>query len=296
MFNLPEVDIQLLVATYNRILKVDCATQSISTFYIGDHDPNQTHSPRYYGITWEDGIIYAIASTEPAISVKSRYNRLIKLSPGGNILGEIPGPHRFYITHQIQAYDGNIWLTDTGNNLLKSVLTKFPYTTKSYRMEGTELRPDANHLNSLWFDGGYIYVMGHNRGPSTIWKYTYPEFRFVESWIQGSASHNIFRLRDDITVCNSRHATIIEGKVSRPLIRTENTWCRGICHLEDYLIVGLIGINSKQLRPKGDCQIAFYNTKTLHRAGVIFLEDVGQVLEIRCLNRPDKAHNQPPII
>ena len=96
------------------------------------------------------------------------------------------------LLHQIIFLDDKLWLICALDNMV--MINDFDGWDYWFPSDNKKERwKDVHHFNSLWidFDMRSIYILAHLRGPSEIWKFSYPDLELEEKIELGEEAHNI---------------------------------------------------------------------------------------------------------
>lgn len=248
----------------------------------------------YYGITWDMNYIYVAARCSlftPAISTPTMgefgHPKLLVFDKGYKLIGMQAFPVSARDLHQIMFFDNRLICSCSGDD---SYIIKngsrwgiwYPSSNKNHH--GT----DIHHFNSILCEPNTIYIACHNRGPSEIWEFKYPEKKFVDSFSVGRCIHNIWREKEDLIFCNSGEGTI-ETTGGEILCQTEG-FPRGAAITPFGNYIGISDIVNRDNRADTSGWINVYN-KDWGLEKRIDLGKCGQVNELRCINDYDWAHN-----
>ncbi len=299
-FQIDNIDLKLLVSVHRSILLVDVKEQKVTTFYEGPNKNSLSPTESHYGITWNEDSIFIVDTMKNG----APRNKITRLTPTGGFNGFFISPkHPMGEVHQIY-YDpqrASVLVADTANNLLRS--TGSP---PEDRDDWCDIMPnpqimftDYNHFNGVWSEDDRIYLIAHNKErPSEILEFKYLEILLKRTWRQGKGdAHNIVRyngglvvLSTDGTIYDSDNEPVLYTKPFEPL-----RWARGLVLTDDYFVVGhslrkLVKID--RIKPTNEGKLEIFDSNDLSHVGSIVLNDIGQVYDIRCVNKKDYAHNK----
>lgn len=250
----------------------------------------------YYGITWNDDFMYLAKRCEcchtQCVEVLDRdleyVNSIVKAAYEDALLWDV---------HQIQWYGGRLWITSSGKNSILSCDRDGNDINVWYPNPEVQGR-DVNHFNSVWFHAGMVYVVAHNKAPSDVWIFKYPELTLVDKHRVGHNAHNIVVVDNNEIVLDSYHGRAVYyagGAVSLP----DNGYPRGLAvklgkeTADNVFVVGnSTNCDREHRSAKKDGSIQVYDGNW-NLIGNIML-DMGQVYEIRLLDVSDYAHHGMP--
>jgi len=168
-----------------------------------------------------DGLYYGIAQTPWGLAIAARRRLVSSRVPlddeRGCILlfdtafrpaGEIGAPFPLRDLHGITYVAGALWLTCSFDNQIAR------FDGKQWDIWQPLGRPalapfDVNHLNTVWPEGGDLWVLAHNFGASKALRYRLPGRTLVESIDLGNQAHDLWRRPDGaLATCSS-----IEGRL-----------------------------------------------------------------------------------
>lgn len=250
----------------------------------------------HYGITWNDKFMYIAKRCECCHTqcIEVLDNNLdyicstVKTKFEDALLWDV---------HQIQWFDSRLWITSSGKNSILSC------NEDGSNVEVWYPNPDAkdediNHFNSIWFYDGLVYVVAHNKAPSDVWIYNYPDLTFVAKHRVGHNAHNVVVLGGVEVVLDSYHGRVVYyngGAVSLP----NNAYPRGLAvrlgnHAADnvYVVGNSTNCDREHRSAKKDGGVQIYDGNW-NLIGDLPL-DMGQVYEVRLLDVSDFAHHGVP--
>jgi len=190
--------------------------------------------------------------------------------------------------HQIDYYDGCLYICDTDKNRLLAVDS----VTKKVK----SIYPDARiysrnskyyrHFNSVYISADYIYLLAHNESTKSgiasqvyvLDKNNHKLSRIINT--NAKNAHNIVFVDDEMVWCNTMSSTVESAK--GVLFKTEGYITRGLSITNDYIFVGGSEIAKRGDRSKTDGMI-YVLDKSWKQIASITLYGVGGVLEIRAI-------------
>lgn len=301
-FNIQKIPIKLLISGFSDIRHIDLLNRTCEYFFRSPDSQIKTNNRLnllHWGLTWNHDFVYAI-HTPLAIRNHGKFTPtglIGKFSFDGKLINYVPTKEKFVQPHQLQYYNGFLWLADTGSNNIKKI---DPDTGESWAIipEPSFPKGDIHHFNGIWIHNNKLYVTSHSQrgfqGRLTtpgVYVLDYITHQFIAQWSQGSHIHNVFILNDQICVCNSDMGTIVAQDGSTQLY--VGAYNRGVAITDEYIFVGQSPVEVRERRGGGhQCSIIIFDKNKRQRIGDIQLFNMGQVMEIRCINQKDYAHNQ----
>lgn len=301
-FESPKIDLKLLISCYSDIRFLDLSNQTCKMFFQPSLEARQVNGEKLHtqwGITWSEKNVYLTNSALDLNDKQLLKASILELDIHGNLIREIlpKGPLRkdkfdkvFSRPHQLQYYKGDLFLVDTGHNCIKIINCDTCQYRDFIPFPG-RFGSDIDHINALSIsDDNKLYVSALN-GEACIYNIDGKDIKHLRNIRFTKNIHNIFVLYDMVCVQHSPGGTIIGEDGSRVL--NVGAYNRGIVITNQYIVVGQSTVSERDRR--GDCnhigQIMIFDKKTRVKIGQIILPQAGQVLEIRCLNQLDYAHN-----
>lgn len=305
MMGIPRID-DLLIAT----------SQAVFTFRRGSLNCIHHGFGSYPGISWDEKFVYLAARRDHRIPVIEGAQNILVFDPDFNWVGSIQGL-KFVGLHQIYFYDGRLYICNTGIEKIDIIEKetmdrigiiekkrdgrspwRFNYSVS--RWDYSMIGRDVNHINSIWIDGGIIYVVEHREGPSKV-KYFSETYELLGEVDIGDKCHNVYVEDGKLFVCSSETECIIIRDLSTGKDRIINTsqyaegFPRGLARTSDRWYIGISQRGTREERhlPEGLGSVLAFDDdfNLIHK---IILKNVGQVLDIRAMTGLDRAHNGIP--
>lgn len=157
--------------------------------------------------------------------------------------------------HEIKWHRGALWITCSFDNMVAIFDGKKWH--KWYPLgEPTEEPYDRNHFNSLMFEKDRLWVLAHNKGPSTLLAFDLNTLMPVEQVELGNQAHNIWREHNELFVCSSGESKIvgIEG-----FELETGGFPRGIVHHNGNRYIGISELSERKDRDFTTGVILVYN-------------------------------------
>ena len=264
-------------------------------------------APEYYGISWtRDG--RELITTHSGI----RNDTLVDLASyadsekgwlriGGRDLDALG----FSQPHQVVAGPaGTVLVTNTGRNCL-SVVDPLRQSVREIRLSPSRwdrvshTEKPGNHLNSVWADDRFAYVLAHNfERNSFVAKCSLEDFSVVETVTSEEAlgAHNVWPMPDGgLLVCASRAGGLMDLRRDALLWSSGTTsWTRGLAVTPDHILVGESEQAARGDRGSGLSGIWVLDRHRFRTLDYHCLGPYGGVHEIRVLDLPDEAHHGIP--
>jgi len=249
MMEIPRID-DLLIAT----------SQAVFAFRRGSLNCIHHGFGSYPGISWDEKFVYLAARRDNRIPVIEGAQNILVFDPDFNWVGSIQGL-KFVGLHQIYFYDGRLYICNTGVEKIDIIEKetmdrigiiekkrdgtspwRFNYSVSRWDYSG--VGRDVNHINSIWIDGGIIYVVKHRDGPSKV-KYFNETYELLGEVDIGDKCHNVYAEDGKLFVCSSETECIIIRDLSTGEDRIINTsqyaegFPRGLARTSDRWYIGI---------------------------------------------------------
>lgn len=291
-FECPKINMKILMSGFHELRYLDLFNQTAKIFFKAPveqrQNPDGEMITAHWGITWNEDYIYATHNRVVHHEERPKISQeIITFGRNGMVLKTLPIAHNLFTRgHQIQYYQGYLYITDTGSNCIQRVNCD---TLRSQGMipNAEKFGEDLDHINSLFIDSGKLYI-GCLEG--TVYVYDIETLGLIRELTFPKEVHNVFILEDQILTNHSNHGEIVNS--SEDCFLKVGVYNRGIVITDEHILVG----QSTRLireRREGDSEgyINIFNRTTKEKIGRIVLPTIGQVLEIRCLDQKDYAHN-----
>lgn len=273
----------ILIATSHFVLKMDLETEKIEVVHEG--------RGLYYGITGDDEQYYVAArwNIPWVLPSKIQRPRILVFDRALQLKETWEFPLKAGGLHQILELDGRLYCSCSQDD--RYLIREDGEWSAWYPSPNPRHHDrDTHHFNSIWIDGDRLFIVAHNKGPSDVWEFTYPQRELVSKHRVAECAHNVWKEDGVLAVCNSGGARIetVEGRV---LCETGG-FPRGALIGPDVNVIGISKRARDAVRWKMKGKIQLY-TKDWQLRKEIALGRCGQVHEIRSLG-PDLAHKQLP--
>jgi hypothetical protein len=256
----------------------------------------------YYGISWfknEDNLYLS-----HSFSKNDKINTLedYALSETGAISRGVEESWRFLSApHQILCINDHVLATNTGRNSL-SVINKSDWAARQYhysRARWDRYGADVivgNHLNSIFCDDQYLYVLASNfNNKSFIIKIDPDNFKSIDIInCPSSYMHNLWvQDRNNIISCDTMNAGLLEIKNNKPLWKCpeEEILTRGLAATEEVIFVGASQRTQRDSRPKGETGIWTISNSDFKTIDYHHIGNFGGVHEVRVVGARDICHD-----
>jgi len=250
-------------------------------------------STRGWGLTWGDGLLFLMVWA-------GKHSHIDVFDPDFKLVGTIRFPKEFMpiAPHQIVWSEGSgeygrLWIADTQHDRFVIIENNDfavwrPLGAENYNEKG--LGRDHAHINGCFHHQGRTAVICHNRDkPSRIQWHKFPNLHPVEENVVGAQIHNCWGEDGKYFTCSSGTGDILSLSGKR-IVHTGG-FPRGISITPNWNYVGISSHHfSCSSREKLDGEIAIYD-KQWKRQTVCLLRGIGQMYELRVINREDKAHH-----
>jgi len=191
--------------------------------------------------------------------------------------------------HQIDSYDGDLFLTDTRNNRvihIDNTRQSHYFYPNGHLSKGND-SPNYNHFNSLFITQKDIFLLANNNTQKSkrtsqvfVIDRTTMNVRDVLPLGNGGA-HNCIPYKGALLYCDSLHGGLRHG--TSTLFQDPSFFTRGVSLTRSSLILGGSGYAERTQRFGTDCIIWFLdfqgNILSSH-----LLKGIGQIHEIRAID------------
>ncbi len=292
-FHCPKINMKILMSGFHELRYLDLFEQTAEIFFKAPIEQRQTTDGKmitaHWGITWSEDYIYATHNIFEEGKIKQL---IINFDKDKKFLGVLPIPTDLFSRgHQIQYYEGYIYVTDTGRNCIQRINCD---TLKSQRIipNAEKFGSDIDHINSLFVNNNKLYV-GCLEG--TVYVYNLDTLGLMCEYEFPKELHNLFILDDEL-LSNYSSEGMIVNSIGRPFFKV-GTYNRGVVITDEYLLVGQSAVLEAERRG-GDRPgyITIFNRFTKEKIGKIELPGMGQLMEMRCLDQKDYAHYGRPFV
>ena len=270
----------LIVSTASDLLVLENGKAERSIFD-GEHG--------HYGITWSEEALFASCGKHDDLYGVGAWIALLdhNLEVCNEILhGRVPG------VHQIQWHDGRLWACASNSDEI--VIS----THDGQAVDVWKPCPDSptsRHINSIWFDEGFVYTVAHAFGRSpSYYIHTYPGLS-LEAEIPMPTGHNIYRHQGHIMTLGI--GAIHWNSRSYPCPQPALQMCKGLAALDDKIYVGVHRFIRDRAERRGDRIghiIEIVSDDLSHNPKGDIELNCGPINEIRVLDEPDYAHHGQP--
>ncbi|MEM6797276.1 MAG: hypothetical protein AAF725_25110 [Acidobacteriota bacterium] len=270
-----------LVATSRTLFRVDLETAEIDRV-------DEGHG-LYFGITWDSGFFYVAARWYPPLRPTSAVERPRLLIFDSDLRRS--ERRRFPVPcgglHQILFHEGRLICSCSREDSYILGLGE-EWEVWHPSEDPDHHGRDVHHFNSVWIEGGRLFLLGHNNGPSDVWEFSLAERRLIRKYRAGLSAHNVFRHGERLAICSSGEGQIVTVGDGEALAKPGG-FPRGIALGADLNVVGISSVANRSNRWWTPGKILLYDTAwKLERE--IGLGLCGQVNDIRILG-PDSAHH-----
>jgi hypothetical protein len=247
----------------------------------------------HYGVTWNDHCIFALFARSDVLDGSGQFIRVFNedLEPVRDILHD-----QIFGVHQIQWYDGLLWVCSTNFDEILGVQANGDIFCRWYPAPDRDPdHPGKDHINSIWFDNGYVYVVAHGMkdGVPAIYRYLYPPRSKPDKAIPSiRGGHCVCKHRGDLLTLG---AGMVGWRGQPYWLDTNGTHIlKGLAITDRVIYVGASRvIEDRGTRRKDQFGriLALDHTLELWRSWDL---DSGPVNEVRVLDEPDYAHHGMP--
>jgi len=271
----------LLVTTSKSVLLIDTATNRVKKI--------DEHRGLYYGITTDKEYIYIGARKRMLssnIKMDNENGVILKFNKRLEHIDTLEAPFPLRDIHQIKFIDKQLYITCSYDNLI--VIYDNNKWSKWFPLG--EIGNDKNHFNSFYNDDKYIYILAHNFGDSEIYKFDLKNKTLVDKTQIGVCAHNIWQgIEKELYILSSKEGTLLNTKNSK-VVKLEG-FPRGITITDENIFIGISQLAERDCRDFVNGKILILD-KSYNKLDQLILKDKGMVLDIKLINKYDKASNE----
>ena len=281
-----EIDVSIIFSTSEGICIFDNKNNISKQILIG-HSYGITKSNNYW-------FVQRTVNRDKGVSKDERVSNIVKfkiINFSVEDLSTIIFGWRREI-HQIDFIGKNLYLPYTGYNqiliydLNKNIFKKLA----GFHREKIELDIfEPSHLNSIYSDDQYIYVIAHNLTAKTnrfsdLIIYDRKTKKINICNLHAHSAHNVIKINESLYYCDSNNKDLY---CNQETIFSADKLLRGLSFTDDYIFVGGSDIDFvEDKRKSSDCTI-YILKKNGHQIGQIDFPGLGNIYEIRQLNGVD---------
>ena len=282
------------------MLSLVSTSRSLLALDLGTGEAKEIHTGKglYFGITYSNELIFVGARNnydcfEYLDNIQHFSGSVLVFNYNLDLVGEINMPTMTTVAtlrdlHQILFLDDKLWLICALDNMV--MINDFDGWDYWFPSDNKKERwKDIHHFNSLWvdFDMSSIYILAHQRGPSDIWKFSYPDLELEEKIELGEEAHNIWKFKSKLYTCDSKKGTVVSENDFELQV---GDFTRGAVITDQCFVIGTSDIAKKDERHKSSAAVHVYNTNW-QKVKQINIKDYGQVNDIRVPGVFDVCHH-----
>jgi hypothetical protein len=251
--------------------------------------PHQVNYPPF-GISWNDDYLFL---------ARRWYNRkgadIQVYDKDLGVIDSIMGGHPDMVNvHQIQWWDGALWVCcpappEGGNETV--LIYRDGDIEAWYPFEGLGIKG----VNSIFFRDDRVYLVAHNRGPSWVLQYSYPDLQLLWQGRAGTEAHNVAWWKDTFVVLDSGGSRVLVGcEALHEYTVSLIGYPRGLAISDTHIVIGQsyrIPDREERMQDKWGGLIIMNRWWELQQ--YINLKK-GHVYDVRFLDVPDYAHHGQP--
>jgi hypothetical protein len=242
----------LLVTTSFSFLKLEPDTGTISCLHRGEG--------LYYGITQSLDHVFVAARRRLVSSKRSADQEqgvILVFDKKLCYVRTVSAPFALRDMHEIHWHQGRLWITCSFDNMVAVFDGKT--WEQWYPLGRTESGPlDRNHFNSFLFENQLIWVLAHNKGPSTLMAFDQKTRQMIQTLDLGIQAHNIWRQQKELLTCSSGDGKIVG---TRGFSLETGGFPRGVAFLNRRRYVGRSEIAERKDRDFTSGTILVYDKK-----------------------------------
>lgn len=281
---------RLLVSTYRGLILWDGKAHTIHE----GHSHGEYHN--FFGITWNEDEIYVAEGGHVGHSCYHVFDGDLKHK------GKLPIGKGIGDPHQIYWWDGKLYIISAKQD----AIFIWDGTGEPERIRWRQSREPTQHLNSIWCDGNFFYVVEHRKRVmpkriqvldmdfEPIRKIMIPNRAFVKAKPHGI--HNVYIEDGWLYTCSPKAfvALEVDTGITRTVISKlihQAHYVRGLARVCGKWFIGLSEARVRSERGEGDSAVLVLNDG-LETIDLLPLQDTGGLNDIRAIDGLDLAHNQ----
>lgn len=248
---------------------------------------NRFPDVRGWGLTWGNDLLFLMTWA-------GKVSELQVVDRDFKFIGRIPFPKEYMpvAPHQITWHDGRIWIADTQYDRFIIIDGEDfgvwrPLPAEIYGPDGKG--NDKYHVNGCYHKDTITAVVCHNRNnPSQVRFHRVFDTPAYDIKVVGAQIHNCWSEGSHFYTCSSGTGDILNVNGSR-VVHTGG-FPRGVAITPEWNYIGISEHHfSCKEREKLDGKIYIYDKKW-RRKHTCLLRGIGQMYELRVINKPDAAH------
>ena len=290
MFDCDILDLKLLVSCYSEIRYIDLSQYKAKIFFQGRKNQQYFNGKKqlaHWGLTWDHDYIFAYHAFP--YNNEDLTHQIARLDFNGNLLDYLPIDIPFTQVHQLHCQGDFLWVVDTGHNLVHKINLKTYEHDTIVPDPSLDLTKDIIHLNAVWVKDDIVYIGSHQ---GIVFCYNINTNKQICKHRYDPDMHNIFILDNHLCTHMSAKGKIVDNN-KHTFLKTK-PYSRGIVITDEYILVGISPVAIRDRRSGNlDGSIVIYDRKQNNKMiGKIIIPNAGQIIEIRCTNKKDYAHNE----
>ncbi len=206
--------------------------------------------------------------------------------------------------HQIDAWNNNLYVTDTANNrVIEYKIKNGKLTQKNLHYPNGKIKKGKKssnyaHINSIFRKKEFIYLMFHNHT-----KYTGKKSQIAvinREWevvdiinIDAESAHNIFKSEGNIVYCDSQNGRLVRNSDT---LFEKNVYIRGLAVSKYWWLVGGSEFADREERGSTNGYVYKWNKYSEKIESSIRIPNSGSIYEIRLKSKKDYGMSNSGII
>lgn len=266
---------KVVVTTSYSVLCVDLQT--------GEYSPLHRGGGLYYGLASNGSEIMVGARSRMVSSDKLPADEkgAILFFDKNFSLSSARQPSEFALRdiHDITWNDGCLWVTCSYDNMI--AIWDGSRWEQWYPLGKADVEPwDRNHFNTFFFEGDFVWLVAHNKGPSEMLQFNIRSRELESRTSLGLQAHNLWRENGNLYTCSSGEGAIVGTDGFR--VETGG-FPRGVAFGNGLRCVGVSELAERKARDLTTARIAVFDSDWTH-ISEIQLPEEGLILDIKILD------------
>lgn len=245
----------------------------------------------YYGISFSEKCIYVAGRRSPyGIDLEGRVKQkgiILCYDFNFNLVDILEPAFPLRDIHQLCWYDNKLWVCNTHDNMIAIYDEKNWNQWYPFGKPTDSVNSDTHHINSIFIDNKYIYLVGNKNKAGKIYCFDISSFDLVREFNLGFGSHNCWYESQTIYTLSSLTGEILS---ENGLASKVNGFLRGAIITKNFNFIGVSeNFSNRDQRPYSDSQIIKFS-KDWEELEILSISKCGMIHDMRKIGDIDLAH------